>query len=125
MKDLYVSCLSRLLFSGLQPSTLSKCNLTSEEILAELLGDDLSDVPDDAISESEDDSDVIRSSWIDLKLFARYQITAKINLVPMKVTLMRLQIGGATTWVKRDKTPNLGPFIRNPGMKQILSYWNA
>jgi hypothetical protein len=26
-----------------------------------------------------------------------------------------------TTWVKEDKTPNLGPFIGNPGVKQILS----
>jgi hypothetical protein len=26
---------------------------------------------------------------------------------------------GATTWVKENKTPNLGPFIRNPGVKQI------
>jgi len=25
-----------------------------------------------------------------------------------------------STWVKRDITPNLGPFIRNPGMKQIF-----
>jgi hypothetical protein len=28
---------------------------------------------------------------------------------------------GATTWVKEDKTPNLGPFPGNPGVKQILS----
>jgi hypothetical protein len=26
-----------------------------------------------------------------------------------------------TTWVKEDKTPNLGPFTRNPGVKQILT----
>ena len=25
------------------------------------------------------------------------------------------------TWVKTDKTPNLGPFARNPGVKQIPS----
>jgi hypothetical protein len=24
---------------------------------------------------------------------------------------------GATTWVKDDKTPNLGPFAGNPGVK--------
>jgi hypothetical protein len=24
-------------------------------------------------------------------------------------------------WVKEDKTPNLGPFTGNPGVKQILS----
>jgi hypothetical protein len=28
---------------------------------------------------------------------------------------------GATTWVKEDKMPDLGPFTGNPGMKQILS----
>jgi hypothetical protein len=28
---------------------------------------------------------------------------------------------GATTWVKEDKTPNLGPFILNPGVKRILT----
>jgi hypothetical protein len=28
---------------------------------------------------------------------------------------------GATMWVKEDKTPNLGPFTGNPGVKQILS----
>jgi hypothetical protein len=28
---------------------------------------------------------------------------------------------GATTWVKEEKTPNLGPFTGNPGLKQILS----
>jgi hypothetical protein len=28
---------------------------------------------------------------------------------------------GATMWVREDKTPNLGPFTGNPGMKQILS----
>jgi len=26
-----------------------------------------------------------------------------------------------STWVKIDKTPNLGPFTRNPGVKQIPS----
>jgi hypothetical protein len=28
---------------------------------------------------------------------------------------------GATTWVKEDKMPNLGPFTGNPRVKQILS----
>jgi hypothetical protein len=27
----------------------------------------------------------------------------------------------ATMWVKEDKTPNLGPFTGNPGVKQIPS----
>jgi hypothetical protein len=28
---------------------------------------------------------------------------------------------GATTWAKEDKTPNLGPFTGNPGVRQIPS----
>ena len=28
---------------------------------------------------------------------------------------------GVSTWVKTDKTPNLGPFTGNPGVKQIPS----
>jgi hypothetical protein len=28
---------------------------------------------------------------------------------------------GAATWVKEGKTPNLGPFAGNPGVKQIVS----
>jgi hypothetical protein len=28
---------------------------------------------------------------------------------------------GATTWVKEEKTPNLGPFTGNPGVEQILT----
>jgi hypothetical protein len=28
---------------------------------------------------------------------------------------------GATTWVREYKTPNLGPFTGNPGVKQIPS----
>jgi hypothetical protein len=32
-----------------------------------------------------------------------------------------LQMRGATTWVKEDKTPNLGHSTGNPGVKQIPS----
>jgi hypothetical protein len=28
---------------------------------------------------------------------------------------------GATTWIKEGRTPNLGLFTGNPGVKQILS----
>jgi hypothetical protein len=28
---------------------------------------------------------------------------------------------GQTIWVKEEKTPNLGPFTENPGVKQIPS----
>ena len=46
----------------MQPSIKSKHNLTSEEIIVELIADDLSDVPDDTISEIDDNSDVSRNS---------------------------------------------------------------
>jgi hypothetical protein len=42
----------------------------------------------------------------------------KVNEAPRKVAILQTQ---ATTWVKEDNTPNLGPFTGNPGMKQILS----
>jgi hypothetical protein len=47
----------------------------------------------------------------------------KVKQAPKKVTIVRiLQNAGATTWViKEDKTPNLGWFTRNPGVKQIPS----
>jgi hypothetical protein len=49
----------------------------------------------------------------------RKKNTVKVKQAPRKVTV--LQMWGATTWLKEDKTPNLGPFTGNPGVKQILS----
>jgi hypothetical protein len=44
----------------------------------------------------------------------------KVKQAQRKVMIVTiLQIRGATTWVKEDKTPNLGPFTGNPGVKQI------
>jgi len=62
-------------------------------------------------------------------------LTTLIVTVKMTVTLLLLEIGktklcifyrvtldsAVSTWVKTDKTPNLGPFTRNPGLKQIPS----
>jgi hypothetical protein len=46
----------------------------------------------------------------------------KVKEAPRKVTIVTIhQKWGATTWVKEDKTPNLGSFIGNPGVKQITS----
>jgi hypothetical protein len=41
----------------------------------------------------------------------------KVKQASRKVT----SNAGATTWVKEDKTPNLGPFTGNPGVKRIPS----
>jgi hypothetical protein len=40
--------------------------------------------------------------------------TVKVKEAPRKVTKLQLW---ATTWVKEDKTPNLGPFTGNSGVK--------
>jgi hypothetical protein len=42
----------------------------------------------------------------------------KVKKAPRKVTILQIW---ATMWVKEDRTPNLGPFTGNPGVKQILS----
>jgi hypothetical protein len=49
------------------------------------------------------------------KIVLRDKNTMKVKEAPRKVTIR------ATTWVEEDKTPNLGPFTGNPGVKQILS----
>jgi hypothetical protein len=49
------------------------------------------------------------------------KITLKVKQAPRKVTtvtILHIRVGG-TMWVKEDKTPNLGPFTGNPGVKQI------
>jgi hypothetical protein len=56
-----------------------------------------------------DNDDFVRVT----KIVLREKNTVKV--APRKVTI--LQVRGATTWVKEDKTPNLGPFTRNPGVK--------
>ena len=74
--------------------------LTEDEISAELLADTLSDVPDDADSDSENE---------------REQSANKIDDDDETLD------STVSTWVKTDKTPNLGPFTGNPGVKQIPS----
>ena len=71
--------------------------LTEDDISAELLADTLSDVPD---SDSENE---------------REQSANKID--DDDETLDSV----VSTWIKTDKTPNLGPFTGNPGVKQTNS----
>ena len=79
-----------------------------------MLADTLSDIPDDADSDSENDSD---SSIIGnrqnkivhpLPSYSNNEQNANIS---DDETLD----SAVSTWVKTDKTPNLGPFTRNPG----------
>jgi len=74
--------------------------LTEDDISAELLADILSDVPDDADSDSENESEQSANEIDD------HDETLD---------------SAVSTWVKTDKTPNLGPYTRNPGVKQIPS----
>jgi len=74
--------------------------LTEDDISAELLADTLSDVPDDADSDSENE---------------RVQSANEIDDDDETLD------SAVSTWVKTDKTPNLGPFTGNPGVKQIPS----
>ena len=88
--------------------------LTEDDISAELLADTLSDVPDDADSDS--DSSIIRNrqnkivhplpSYSDSD-----QSDDDDEMLDSAVSIR----------VKTDKTPNLGPFTGNPGVKQIPS----
>jgi hypothetical protein len=70
-----------------------KC-LTGDNISAELLADTLFDVPDDADSGSDNENEQSAN-----------QINDDDETLDSEVS----------TWVKRDKTPNLGQFSGNPG----------
>jgi len=95
--------------------------LTEDEIPAELCADTLSDVPDDADGDSENDSDssIIgnRQSKIVYPLPSYSDKEQSANESDDDETLD----SAVSTWVKTDKTPNLGPFTGNPGVKQIPS----
>ena len=94
--------------------------LTEDEISAELLVD-TSDVPDNADSDSENDSDssIIgnRQNKIVHPLLSYSDSEKSANESDDDETLD----SAVSTWVKTDKTQNLGPFTGNPGVKQILS----
>jgi len=94
--------------------------LTEDEISAELLAD-TSDVPDDADSDSENysDSSIIgnRQNKIVHPLPSYIDKEQSANESDDDETLD----SAVSTWVKTDKTPNLGPFTGNPGVKQIPS----
>jgi hypothetical protein len=87
-----------------------------------LLADTLSDVPDDADSDSENDSgsSVIgnRQNKIvhPLPSYSDSEQSAKESDEDDETL-----DSAVSTWVKTDNTPNLGPFTGNPGVKQIPS----
>jgi len=103
-------------------SSYEEIYLTEDKISAELLADTLSDVPDDADSDSENDGDCSiignRQNKIMHPLLSyRNNDQSAIESDNDDETLD----SAVSTWVKTDKTPNLGPFTGNPGVKQIPS----
>ena len=91
-------------------------------ISVELLADTLSDVPDDADSDSENDSDSSIIGSRQNKIvhpLPSYSVSEKsANESDDDHETLHSAV---STWVKTDKTPNSGPFTRNPGVKQIPS----
>ena len=96
--------------------------LTEEEISAELFADTLSDVPDNADSDSENDSDssIIgnRQNKIVHPLPSYSDSEQSANESDDDDDTLDSAV---STWVKTDKAPNLGPFTGNPGVIQIPS----
>jgi len=102
-------------------SSYEEIYLRQDESSAGLLADTISDVPDDADSDSENDSDCSiignRQNKIVHPLPSYSDNEQSANESDDDETLDL----AVFTWVKTDKTPNLGPFTGNPGVKQIPS----
>ena len=102
---------------------MSTRSLTREEILAELLADNLSDVPDVAIpiSDSDDDSDgdiFVNRRDKNVRPLPSY---SESDLSADESDSSDTHDGGTVMWTKRDRLPNLGQFIGNPGVKEFPS----
>ena len=93
---------------------MRKYILQKMKFLAELLADTLSDVPDDADSDSENDSDssIIgnRQNKIVHPLPSYSDKEQSANESDDDDETLDSAV---STWVKIDKTPNLGPFTTN------------
>jgi hypothetical protein len=88
-------------------------------ILPELLSDNLSDVPEAIFSDSKKDNvDSVREKKIvcPTQSYSESQTSSEESDDSNDTRYL-----GATTWVKEDRTPNLGPFTVNPGVKRIYS----
>jgi hypothetical protein len=81
-------------------------------ILPELLSDNLSDVPENIFSDSD-------NSVREIKTVLPEQSYSESETSSEESD--NTSNAGATTWVKEDETPNLGPFTGNPGVKQSPS----
>jgi hypothetical protein len=98
-----------------------KC-LTEDEISAELLADTLPDVPEDADSNSGNDSDSSITGNRENKIvhpLPSYSDDSEQS--GNECDDDETQDSAFSTSVKTDKTPNLGPVTGNPVVKQIPS----
>ena len=86
------------------------------------MADTLSDVPDDADSDSENDSDFSIIGNRQNKIvhpLPSYRDSDSEQSANESDDDNETLDSVVSTWVKTDKTPNLGPFTGNPGVKQI------
>ena len=87
-----------------------------------MLADTLFDVPDDADSDSENDSDFSIIGNRQNKIVHPLQSYSDSEQSANKSDDDDETLDSAVSkWVKTDKTPNLGPFTGNPGVKRIPS----
>jgi hypothetical protein len=91
-----------------------KVSLTDVEIISNLISDNFSDVPNDIFSESESDT----AGGSDRE---RANVPSENESGSEESDSDTTSNEGAATWVKVDKTPTLGEFTGNPGVKQIPS----
>ena len=84
------------------------------------MADTLSDVPDDADIDSENDSDSYIIGNRQNKIVHPLPSYSDSEQSANESDDQTLD-SAVFTWVKTDKTPNLGPFTRYPGVKQIPS----
>ena len=106
--------------TGRESSYVEK-HLTEDEISAELLADTLSDVPEDADSDSENDSDSSIIGNRQNKIVHPLPSYSESDSANESDKDDETLDSAVSTWVETDKTPNLGPFTGNPGVKQIPS----
>ena len=118
-------CCSTLHLVSVQTSTMTERGssyeekyVTNDEFSAELLADTLSDVPDDADSDSENDSDSSNIGNRQNKIVHPLPSYSEKSANESDDETLDLVV---STWVKTDKTPNLGPFTGNPWVKKIPS----
>jgi hypothetical protein len=83
-----------------------------EQEISDLFSDDLSEVPCDMSSDSDTDSGSDSG---------QQRIVATYRKIESSDKNEGSNIVGTATWGKVDKTPTLGEFTGNPGVKQIPS----